>query len=65
MEEKIIWRRRMSIGWLLISIMVVAWGVIWLGNDLKWWTIDFPLIPAVIIIIGLSMVINQLLAVFN
>jgi hypothetical protein len=48
----------------MISLMVVAWGIIWLGNDLKWWAIDFPLVPAVIIIIGLSMLVNQILAIF-
>ena len=64
MEEKIVWRRRMSIGWLMISLMVVAWGVIWLGNDLNWWNITFPLIPVLIVVIGVSMLINQILAVF-
>jgi len=64
MEERIVWRRRLSIGWLMISLMVLAWGVIWLGNDLKWWDITFPLIPVIVVIIGLSMLINQILAVF-
>jgi len=64
MEERIVWRRRLSIGWLMISLMVLAWGVIWLGNDLKLWDINFPLIPVIVVIIGLSMLINQILAVF-
>jgi len=64
MEERIVWKRRLSIGWLMISLMVLAWGVIWLGNDLKWWDINFPLIPVIVVIIGLSMLINQILAVF-
>ncbi|MFA5931322.1 MAG: hypothetical protein WC821_03340 [archaeon] len=64
MEEKIVWRRRLSVGWLMISLMVVAWGIIWLGNDLKWWDINFPLIPVIVVIIGLSMLVNQILAIF-
>jgi hypothetical protein len=48
----------------MISLMVLVWGIIWLGNDLKWWDITFPLIPIIIVVIGLSMLINQIIALF-
>ncbi|MGI6589971.1 MAG: hypothetical protein ACOX1V_04915 [Candidatus Iainarchaeum sp.] len=58
-----VWKRRLSVGTLMISLLILSWGVVWLGNDLGWWQMTFPIIPIVLIILGLSLLVNQLLSV--
>jgi|GEM_PF-6590912 len=59
-----VWKRRFSVGWMMIAMLLSAWGIVWLGNDLGWWNTPFPIIPIILIVIGLSMIINQILSVF-
>jgi hypothetical protein len=49
-----------SIGGLLLALFIISWGIVWLGNDLKWWTFVFPFWPVVIILIGLGILIHEL-----
>ena len=57
-----VWKRRISVGWLMICLLLLSWGVVWLGNDLGWWQMPFPIVPILIIIIALSMIVNQILS---
>lgn len=59
-----VWKRRMSVGSLMIALLLLSWGVVWLGNDLGWWQMSFPIIPIVMIIIAISMIVNQILSLF-
>jgi hypothetical protein len=57
------WRcgsHKKGISGILFGLFVLILGVIWLGNELTWWEITFPLIPAIIILIGLSILYNEL-----
>lgn len=49
-----------SIFGIIIGLFILAWGVIWFGNDLKWWAIDFPIWPAIIIAGGLMIILSEL-----
>lgn len=49
-----------SIGGLLLALFILAWGLVWLGNDLGWWVISFPFWPVVIIMIGLGILFHEL-----
>ncbi|MCX6801083.1 MAG: hypothetical protein NTZ73_02750 [Candidatus Diapherotrites archaeon] len=49
-----------STGGLLFGLFLVAWGTIWMGNDLGWWSISFPVAPAAILFIGLMVVIGAI-----
>ncbi len=59
-----VWKRRISVGWLMVCLLLLSWGVVWLGNDLGWWTIAFPIIPILLIIFALSLIVNQILSFF-
>lgn len=59
-----VWKRRLSVGTLMIAMLILSWGIVWLGNDLGWWQMAFPIIPILLIIMGLSLMVNQLLSIF-
>lgn len=52
--------RESSIGGLLLALFIIAWGVIWLGNDMGWWRLVFPFWPVVAILIGLGILFHEL-----
>ncbi len=29
-------------GGIVLSVLLLSWGITWLGNDLGWWSIVFP-----------------------
>jgi len=57
-----IWGRShsFSIGGVLLALFILSWGVVWLGNDLGWWHLQFPFWPIVVIVIGLAILLNEL-----
>lgn len=59
-----VWKRRISVGWLMICLLLLSWGIVWLGNDLNWWNITFPIVPILLIIFALSLIVNQILSMF-
>jgi hypothetical protein len=48
-----------SIGGILLAILIMAWGIIWLGNDSGWWSIKFPFWPVLAILIALGILLNE------
>ncbi|MFH0966734.1 MAG: hypothetical protein V1862_03510 [Methanobacteriota archaeon] len=48
-----------SIGGVLLALFILSWGVIWLGNDIGWWSLQFPFWPIVVIIIGLAILLHE------
>jgi hypothetical protein len=55
----------MSVGGVVLALFILAWGMVWLGNDLGWWKIDFPFWPVVAIMIGLAILLSELRKVFR
>ncbi|PKL60243.1 MAG: hypothetical protein CVV33_03680 [Methanomicrobiales archaeon HGW-Methanomicrobiales-4] len=49
-----------SIGGVLLALFILSWGIVWLGNDLGWWNLQFPFWPIVVIIIGLAILLHEL-----
>lgn len=49
----------MSIGGILLALFILAWGIVWLGNDLGWWKISFPFWPVIVIIIGIAILLHE------
>ena len=49
-----------SIGGILLAVFILAWGTVWLGNDLGWWNVQFPFWPVVAIVIGLAILLKEL-----
>jgi hypothetical protein len=41
-------------GWfrILLGLIVLLAGIGWLGNEMKWWNVNIPFWPVVVIIIG-------------
>lgn len=41
-------------GWfrILLGLVLLLTGIGWLGNELKWWQINIPFWPVLIVIIG-------------
>ena len=54
-----------SVGGIVLAIFILAWGTVWLGNDLGWWKIDFPFWPVVAIMIGLAILLQELRKMFR
>ncbi len=52
-------REKLSLGWLLSGLLILAWGVTWLGNDLGWWEFNFPFWPALIILVAFGVLLSQ------
>jgi hypothetical protein len=53
-------KKSLSVGGLVFSLLILSWGVAWLGNDLGWWQFDFPFWPVLVVIIGLAALINTI-----
>ena len=51
---------QMRIGVIALGIFIFAWGLIWMGNDLKWWSINFPFWPVIVVIIGLVILLTEI-----
>lgn len=51
-------KRRLSIGALLFGLFLLSWGIIWLGNDLGYWEIPFPVWPVLIILVSIGMLLS-------
>lgn len=49
-----------SVGGIILAAFILAWGIVWLGNDLNWWKIDFPFWPVVAIMIGLAILLGEI-----
>ena len=58
-------KKRLSIGGLLFGLFLLSWGVIWLGNDLGYWTLPFPFWPVLLILISAGMVISAVRGSFG
>lgn len=52
-------RRKTNFTGIILGLTVTAFGVTWLGNELNWWAINFPIWPIVIIIIGAILTMSQ------
>ena len=50
------WKPGPRFGGLLLGFLVLAFGLVWLGNELKWWNLAFPLWPVVIMLFGIYIV---------
>ena len=48
-----------SIGTILLAILILAWGIVWLGNDSGWWNISFPFWPILVILIALGILLHE------
>jgi hypothetical protein len=57
-------KNQVRIGVLALSLFILAWGIVWMGNDLGWWHISFPFWPVVVILIGLVILISELRKTF-
>jgi hypothetical protein len=53
-------KKSLSVGGLIFSLFLLSWGVTWLGNELAWWSINFPFWPILVILIGLGFLIGVL-----
>jgi uncharacterized membrane protein YcjF (UPF0283 family) len=53
-------KSRFSVGGIFIGLFILAWGVVWLGNDLAWWSIPFPFWPIIIILIGIAVLLDEM-----
>jgi uncharacterized membrane protein len=51
---------KFSISGFLIGLLVLFWGLTWLGNEMGWWEITFPFWPIVFVLIGLAIIINTI-----
>jgi len=40
--------------------LVFLFGVVWLGNDLHWWTLNVPWIPVLAILFGVWLVTRRM-----
>ena len=49
-----------SVGGVILALFILSWGIIWLGNDIGWWQLQFPFWPVVVIIIGLGILLSEL-----
>lgn len=45
---------------IVIALFVLSWGIVWLGNDLGVWKIDFPFWPVIIILTGITLLLYEL-----
>lgn len=51
-------------GGIVLGLLILAWGAVWLGNDLGWWNVEFPFWPVVIILIALAIIFGELKKAF-
>ena len=47
-------------GGIIFGLIVLALGLIWMGNEAGWWAIDLPFWPLVVVVIGLFMFFGSL-----
>jgi hypothetical protein len=58
------YRPKIGIAAVVIALFIIAWGVVWLGNDMKWWDIPFPIWPVALILLGLAILFGQIRKLF-
>ncbi len=39
---------------IVFWLFVLIWGIIWLGNEMTWWAMNFPFWPVLVIVIALG-----------
>jgi hypothetical protein len=49
-----------SVGGFVFGLFILAWGTIWLGNEMGFWVINFPFWPVIIILIGLAIILDTI-----
>jgi hypothetical protein len=45
---------------LVFGMLIVAWGIIEIGNNLGYWKLTLPLFPAIAVAFGLSIVLSEI-----
>ncbi len=54
-----------SAGGIAFALFLLAWGVTWLGTELGMWSLEFPFVPAAIILIALAILFSELKKLFR
>lgn len=49
-----------SIGGIVLGIFIISWGIVWLGNDMGLWNLDFPFWPVIIILAGVVIILHEI-----
>lgn len=44
---------------LLLWGLVLLVGIAWLGNDMKWWSVTFPFLPVLVILVALRFLLRR------
>lgn len=65
MDDKMWCKSSYSIGGILLAVLILAWGTVWLGNDLGYWNIKFPFWPVIVILIGLAILLHEVRKTFQ
>jgi len=50
----------MSIGAFILGLFILCWGIVWLGNDIGWWSFSFPFWPIIVILTGITILLYEL-----
>jgi hypothetical protein len=45
---------------IVIGLLIISWGVVWLGNELGFWELSFPFWPIIVILIGLAILLGTI-----
>ena len=53
-------KRGQDIVGLLIGLFVLAWGVVWMGNEMGWWQYNFPFWPIIVILVAIAILSSVL-----
>lgn len=41
------------------GLIIFLIGLVWFGNDFGWWSITFPFLPFLVLLIGLGMLLKS------
>ncbi|GEM_PF-5494121 len=57
------WHHSTRINWgsILIGFAILLIGLYWLGKELGWWTLEVPICPSIMIIIGVVILLGAIL----
>ncbi len=47
-------------GGMFFGLLVLLWGIVWLGNDMKWWSLNVPWLPVLAILFGVWLVTRRM-----